>query len=195
MGRQGPQEKALKKAAQKEAEKKKAVEQRLQEDASKRRLEFEHNRQAGASQQPPAFHQTTSLTKRKDLPPPPRYKKAKRSKTSGSKGTRAKDLQEGYDYVPDLAPEHLPYSNKDERDGDPDYKQSDESESESESDGVNSDDEDQRRYDEVEIPGFNRHAPRIPPPQSKGDSVMGSNAQATVIRQSKWWRIVSGKGT
>jgi hypothetical protein len=97
--------------------------------------------------------------------------------------------------VPDLAPEHLPYSNKDERDGDRDYTQSDQSESESESDGVNSDDEDQRRYDEVEVPGFNRHAPRLPPRPSNGDSVMGSNAQAIVIRQSKWWRIVSGKGS
>jgi hypothetical protein len=143
----------------------------------------------------PPFHQTTSLTKRKSLPPPPLSKKAKKSKTSGSKGTREEDLQEGYDYVPDLAPEHPPYSNKVERlDGDPDY-QSDQSESESESDGVNSDDEDQRRYDEVEIPGFNRHAPRIPPPQSNGDSVIGSNAQAIVIRQSKWWRIVSEKAS
>jgi hypothetical protein len=195
MGKQGPQEKAMKKAARKEAEKKKAEEQRLQEDASKRRLEFEHNRQAGASQQPPAFHQTKSLTKRKTLPPPPPSKKAKKSKTSGSKGTREEDLQEGYDYVPDLAPEHLPYSNKDEMDGDPDYTQSDQSESESELDGVNSDNEDQRRYDETEIPGFNRHAPRIPPPQSNEDSVMGSNTQAIVIRQSKWWRIVSDKAS
>jgi hypothetical protein len=184
----------MKKAERKEAERKKAEEQRLQEDASKRRLEFEHDRQAGASQQPPAFHQTTSLTKRKDLPPPPPSKKAKKSKTSGSKGTRAEDLQEGYDYVPDLAPEHLPYSNKDERVEDPDYEQSDQSESGSESDGVNSDEEDQRRYDEIEIPGFNHHAPRLPPRPSNGDSVMGSNAQAIVIRQSKWWRIVSGKG-
>jgi hypothetical protein len=178
MGKQGPQEKAMKKAARKEAEKKKAEEQRLQEDASKRRLEFELNfRQAGASQQPPAFHQTTSLTKRKTLPPPPPSKKAKKSKTGGSKGTREEDLQEGYDYVPDLAQEHLPFSNKDERDGNPDYSQLDQLESESESDGVNSDDEDQRRYDETEIPGFNRHAPRLPPPQSNGDSVMGSLKQ------------------
>jgi hypothetical protein len=195
MGKQGPREKAMKKAERKEAERKKAKEQSLQEDASKRRLEFEHNRQAGASQQPPAFHQTTSLTKRKDLPPPPPSKKAKKSKTSGSKGTRAEDLQEGYDYVPDLAPEYLPYSNKDEREEDPDYEQSDQSESGSESDGVNSDEEDQRRHDETEIPGFNNHAPRLPPRPSKGDSVMISNAQAIVIRQSKWWRIVSGEGS
>jgi hypothetical protein len=195
MAKYGVQEKRLNKAQKKEAKKKKAEEQRLQEDASKRRLEFEHDRQAGASQQPPAFHQTTSPTKHKTLPPPPPSKKAKKSKTSGSKGTREEDLQEGYDYVPDLAPEHLPYSNKDKRlDGDHDY-QSDQSESESESDGVNSDDENQHRYDEVEIPGFNRHAPRIPPPQSNGDSVMGSNAQAIVIRQSKWWRIVSEKAS
>jgi hypothetical protein len=129
------------------------------------------------------------------LPAPPPSKKAKKSKTSGSKGTRAEDLQEGYDYVPDLAPEHMPYSNKDERDGDPDYQESDQSESESESDGVNLDDGDQRRYDEVEIPGFNRNAPRVPPPQSNKDSVIGSNAQAIVIRPSKWWRVVSVKAS
>jgi hypothetical protein len=75
----------------------------------------------------PSITQTTSLTKRKDLPPPPPSKKAKKSKTSGSKGTRAEDLQEGYDYVPDLAPDHLPYSNKDERVEDLDYEQSDQS--------------------------------------------------------------------
>jgi hypothetical protein len=190
MGKQGPREKALKKAQQKEAGKKRAEEERLQEDASKRRLEFEHDRQAGASQQPPAFHQTTSLTKRKSLPASPPSKEAKKSKNSGSKGTHAEDLQEGYDYVPDLASELLPYSNKDERDGDPDYEESDQCESESESDCTNSDEEDQRQYDEAEIPGFNRHAPRLPPRQSNGDSVMGSNAQAIVIRQSKWWRIV-----
>jgi hypothetical protein len=122
------------------------------------------------------------------LAPPP-SKQAKKSKTSGSKGThptRAEDLQEGYDYVPDLAPDNMPCSNKDERDGDPDYQESDQSESESESDGVNSDDEDQRRYNETELPGFNRNAPRVPPPQSNGDSVIGSNAQAIVIRPSKW---------
>jgi hypothetical protein len=166
MGKQGPREKAMKKAEQKEAERKKAAEEkRLQEDAAKRRLEFKQNLQAGANQQPPAFHRTTSLTKRKSLPPPPPSKKAKKSKTNGSKGTREEDLQESYDYVPDLAPEHLPYSNKDERDGDPDYEQSEQLESESELNGVNSDDEDQRRYDETKLPGFNRHAPRIPPPQ------------------------------
>jgi hypothetical protein len=80
----------------------------------------------------------------------------------------------------------MPYSNKDERDGDPDYQESDQSESESESDGVNSDDEDQRRYNETELPGFNRNALRVPPPQSNGDSVIESNAQAIVIRPSRW---------
>jgi hypothetical protein len=46
MGKQGPRERAMKKAKRKEAERKKAEEQRLQEVASKRRLEFEHDRQA-----------------------------------------------------------------------------------------------------------------------------------------------------
>lgn len=198
MGKAGPREKAMKKAERKAAEKRKAEEERLQADAAKRRLEFEATRRAGASEQPPAFHQTTSLNKRKSLPAPPPSKQAKKSKTSGSKGThptRAEDLQEGYDYVPDLAPDNMPYSNKDERDGDPDYQESDQSESESESDGVNSDDEDQRRYNETELPGFNRNAPRVPPPQSNGDSVIGSNAQAIVIRPSKWWRVVSVKAS
>jgi hypothetical protein len=79
------------------------------------------------------------------LPTPPPSKQAKKSKYSGSKGThptRAEDLQEGYDYVPDLAPVNMPYSNKDERDGNRNYQESDQSESESELDGVNSDDED-----------------------------------------------------
>jgi hypothetical protein len=130
MGKMGPREKAMKKAERKPAEKKKAEEERLQADAAKRRLEFEATRQAGASDQPPAFHQTTSLNKRKSLPAPPSSKQAKKSKTSGSKGTRptrAEDLQEGFDYVPDLAQDNMPYSNKDERDGDPDYQESDQS--------------------------------------------------------------------
>jgi hypothetical protein len=117
---------------------------------------------------------------------------------SGSKGThptRAEDLQEGYDYVPDLAPDNMPYSNKDERDGDPDYQESDRSESESELDGVNSDAEDQRRYNEIELPIFNCNAPRVPPPQSNGDSDIGSNAQAIVNWPSKWWRVVSVKAS
>jgi hypothetical protein len=198
MGKVGPREKAMKKAEQKAAEKKKAEEERLQVDAAKRRLEFETTRRAATSEQPPAFHQKTSLNKRKSLLAPPPSKQAKKSKTSGSKGTRpthAEDLQEGYDYVIDLAPDNMPYSNKDERDGDPDYQESDQSESESESDGVNSDDENQRRYNETEFPGFNRNAPRVPPPQSNGDSVIGSNAQAIVIRPSKWWRVVSVKAS
>jgi hypothetical protein len=145
MRKVGAQEKAMKKAEQKAAEKKKAEGERLQADAAKRRLEFEATRQAGASKQPPAFHQTTSLNKRKSLPAPPPSKQAKENKNSGSKGTRptrAEDLQEGYVYVLDLAPNNMPSSNKDERNGDPDYQESDQSESESESDGVNSDDED-----------------------------------------------------
>jgi hypothetical protein len=161
-------------------------------------LSFEATRRAGASEQPPAFYQTTSLNKRKSLPAPPPSKQAKKSKTSGSKGTRptrAEDLQEGYDYVPDLAPDNMPYFNKDERNGDPEYKELDQSESESELDRVNSDNEDQRQYNEVEIPGFNRNAPRVPPLQSDGDSFSGSNAQAIVIRPSKWWRVVSVKAS
>jgi hypothetical protein len=198
MWKVGPREKAMKKAERKAAEKRKAEEEKLQADAAKRRLEFEATRRAGASEQPPACHQTTSLNKRKSLPAPPPSKQAKKSKTSGSKGihpTRAEDLQEGYDYVPDLAPDNMPYSNKDERDGDLDYQESDQSESKSESDGVNSDYEDQRRYNETELPGFNPDARRVPPPQPNGDSVIGSNAQVIVIRRSKSWRIVSVKAS
>jgi hypothetical protein len=197
MGKVEPREKAMKKAEQKAAKKRKAEEERLQADAAKRRLEFEATRRAGASEQPPAF-QTTSFNKRKSLQTPSLSKQAKKSKTSGSKGThptRAEDLQEGYDYVPDLAPDNMPYSNKDERDGDPDYQELHQSESESESDGVNLDDEVQRRYNETELPGFNRNAPCVPPPQSNGDSVIGSNAQAIVIRPSKWWRVVLDKAS
>jgi hypothetical protein len=188
----------MKKAKRKAAEKRKAEEERLQADAAKRRLEFEATKRAGASEQPPAFHQTTSLNKRKSLPAPPPSKHAKKSKTSGSKGThptRAEDLQEGYDYVPDLAPDNMPYSNKDERDGDPDYQESDQTKLKSELDGVNSNDEDQRRYNETELSGFNRNAPRVPPPQSNGDSVIESTTQAIVIRPSKWWRVVLVKAS
>jgi hypothetical protein len=198
MEKVGPQKKTMEKAEQKAAEKKKEEEERLQADAAKRRLEFEATRRARASEQPPAFHQTTSLNKRKSLPAPPPRKQAKKSKISGSKGTRptrAEDLQECYDYVPDLAPDNMPDSNKDERHGDPNYQESDQSESESELDGVNLDDKDQRRYNETELPGFNCNAPRVPPPQSNGDSFIGSNAQAIVIRPSKWWRVVSVKAS
>jgi hypothetical protein len=87
MGKVGPREKAMKKAEQKAAEKRKAEEERLQADAAKRRLEFAATRRAGAGGQPPAFHQTTSLNERKSLPAPPPSKQAKKSKTSGSKGT------------------------------------------------------------------------------------------------------------
>jgi hypothetical protein len=128
MRKVGPREKAMKKTKQKAAEKRKAEEERLQADAAKRRLKFEATRRPKASEQPPAFHQTTSLNKRKSLPAPPLSKQTKKSKTSGNKGThptRAEDLQEGYDYVPDLAPDNIPYSNKDERDGNPDYQESD----------------------------------------------------------------------
>jgi hypothetical protein len=104
-------------------------------------------------------------------------------------------LQEGYDYVPDLAPDNMPYSNKDERDGDPDYQESDQTKLKSELDGVNSNDEDQRRYNETELSGFNRNAPRVPPPQSNGDSVIESTTQAIVIRPSKWWRVVLVKAS
>jgi hypothetical protein len=65
MGKVGPRKKAMKKAEQKAAEKKKAEEDRLQADSAKRRLEFEATRRVEASEQPPAFHQTTSLNKRK----------------------------------------------------------------------------------------------------------------------------------
>jgi len=172
-----------------------AEEQRLAAIAAEKRAAYmggNQEVQGGRVCKKLAFNQQASYEKRKALPAPPQAKKAKTN--SGQRRTA------GVEKDPANVPEELDDGFVGDIEGniydderDPEFFPEDEERSGDEGD-ADTDDEELRQYTEAEKPGFNRHAPRVPPPASNGDSVMGSNAQAgnaLVVRQSKWWRLRS----
>jgi hypothetical protein len=186
MEKQGPQKKKMKKAQRAEAKKKKKEKKRLQEESARKTFALKNTRQVGARQEPP-----NSWMEESDLPSDNVYRKAQSiasiaPKTSGRKGTREDDLREGYDYVEDIVAKDLPYS-RNEWDENPEYgpQESDQSESESDATTWTKPSEDLNQYNQSGLPGFNHHAPRVAPPQSNGDLVMGTVAMPGL--EMLWW--------